>query len=223
MIKIEIIEKNDVDEMFENKETEVTVQSSIKVNQKKEDEKASQTKSGCEGLLDCNRKKGKAFNGNEEKLELEVSLQDEVVPVPKIDETFEVDGNDNLNLNHVETEELPEISTVWENFVNKLTVKVGAKKIKYQQLIDKKTVLVSHRENVQERKLESELRIVSVSEEIKGKRKFIETWEEGMKRLKQAINQEMKEIDELNDCVSEETKKVDSSYKTIQKLVKTSS
>ena len=111
---------------------------------------------------------------------------------------------------------LNELCTV--SFVNKLTVKVGAKKIKYQQLIDKKTVLVSHRENVQERKLESELRIVSVSEEIKGKRKFIETWEEGMKRLKQAINQEMKEIDELNDCVSEETKKVDSSSKTIQKF-----
>merc|ERR1719186_538476 len=119
-----------------------------------------------------------------------------------------------MNLNHL----LQEDFFAWQNFVKQIKVEVGAKKRKYQKLVEKKTELVSAKEKVKGVKEARELKIGCAAEEMRIKRELLNTLGRRYEEIKKEITKEIKEMDALSDCVCEETKKVDDSSRTIQKI-----
>jgi len=226
-IKIEMIENTEVGKMSENLETKVTVDCSCPLTSSKVDELSSVNGSPDEKQKKIKEsvKASKKRSAGEDLLdEIEEMSQkelEEVVPVTQVDETddtFEVDKSDAMNLNLVESDLLQEDFFAWQNFVKQIKVEVGAKKRKYQKLVEKKTELVSAKEKVKGVKQARELKICCAAEEMRVKRELLNTLGRRYEEIKKEITKEIKEMDALSDCVCEETKKVDDNSRTIQKI-----
>ena len=222
-IKIELVEQSLIDEMSENMESDVKVNSSILTTTSKASNQSTETclprlkrkkmevngkvskiKCSVVDLLESNIKKSKKLDETEKMLkdELEGSLLQEV-QIDDTNDNCELDENDHLNYDGTES--------AWLNFV-------VAKKRKYCRLLEKKNVVMSVIEKAQEIKNKREQILIHACEEIEAKKEVFATFKEDITRLELAFKEEVDKNDAMKDYVKQEYKKVEKSSKTIQDI-----
>ena len=154
-------------------------------------------------------KKSKALDETENKLqeELKESLLEEKLEVDEQANTCERNGHDYLKNN--------ETGPTWENFLERLNMDVSVKKRKYEKLLVKKAALRSAMRKAKDINEERERNIAGGNNEVDAKYVLIKTWQEGIRRLQQAIDEEGKQMIAIKEHLRQETKKVKKSSNDI--------
>ena len=146
-------------------------------------------------------KKSKTLDETESKLQEE--LKESLLTENEVDDqakTCERNGHDYLRNS--------ETGPTWDNFLGRLTLDVSVKKRKYEKLLVKKAALETAMIKAKDINEEREINIAGGNKEVEAKYELMKTWQEGIRRLQQAIDEEGKQMIAIKEHLRQETKKV---------------